>query len=162
MSESTLTSPSATTAFTDLASLEAAVGSGPYLSPWVTVTQEMIDEFADVTGDPQWIHLDVERAKRESPFGTTIAHGFLTLSLLSNLIGRTISYPTAKMGVNYGFERVRFVSPVPAGAQIQAGFTLQEVKPADIGVQIAWAVEVRVRDAAKPALAAVWLSRVVL
>jgi acyl dehydratase len=158
MSESTVTP----TAFTDLASLEAAVGAGPLVSPWITVTQTMIDEFAEVTGDRQWIHIDVERAKRESPFGTTIAHGFLTLSLLSQMIGRTIAFPTAKMGVNYGFERVRFISPVASGADIQAAFTLQEVKPADVGVQCAWAVEVRARDAAKPALAAVWLSRVVL
>jgi acyl dehydratase len=122
----------------------------------------MIDEFADVTGDRQWIHVDVERAKRESPFGTTIAHGFLSLSLLSQFMASAIAFPTAKMGVNYGFERVRFISPVRSGSEIQASFTLEEVKPADIGVQCAWAVEVRARDAAKPALAAVWLSRVVL
>jgi acyl dehydratase len=156
MSESTIT------AFNDLASLEAAVGSGPYFSPWITVTQAMIDEFAEITRDPQWIHLDAERAKRESPYGTTIAHGFLTLSLLSWMIGETIDFPTAKMGVNYGFERVRFISAVPSGAELQGAFTLQEVKPADSGVQIAWAVEVRARDAAKPALAAVWLSRIYL
>jgi acyl dehydratase len=148
--------------FRDLAALEAAVGAGPFKSPWITVTQAMIDEFAEVTGDPQWIHIDVERAKRESPYGTTIAHGFLTLSLLSRMIGGTISFPSAKMGVNYGFERVRFISAVPSGAQLQGSFTLQEVKPADVGVQCAWAVEVRARDAAKPALAAVWLSRILL
>jgi acyl dehydratase len=156
MSESTIT------AFNDLAALEAAVGAGPYLSPWITVTQEMINEFAAVTGDPQWIHLDVERAKRESPYGTTIAHGFLTLSLLSQMIGGAIAFPNAKMGVNYGFERVRFISAVPSGAQLQGSFTLKEIKPADVGVQCAWAVEVRARDAAKPVLAAVWLSRIVM
>jgi acyl dehydratase len=153
MSESTIT------AFDDLAALEAAVGKGPYLSPWITITQAMIDEFAELTRDPQWIHLDAERAKRESPYGTTIAHGFLTLSLLSWMIGETIAFPNAKMGVNYGFERVRFISAVPSGAELQGAFTLQEVKPADSGVQCAWAVEMRIRGAAKPALAAVWLSR---
>jgi acyl dehydratase len=156
MSQSTIT------AFEDVAAVEAAVGTGPYLSQWVTVTQAMIDEFAKVTLDPQWIHLDVERAKRESPYGTTIAHGFLTLSLLSHFIETTISFPKAKMGVNYGFEKVRFVSAVPAGSEIQAAFTLQEVKPANPGVQLAWAVEVRVRGAEKPALAAVWLSRIAM
>jgi acyl dehydratase len=156
MSESTIT------AFGDLAALERAVGAGPFPSKWITVTQAMIDEFADVSGDRQWIHVDVERAKRESPFGTTIAHGFLTLSLLSQFMASAIAFPTAKMGVNYGFERVRFISPVPSGAEIQASFTLGEVKPADVGVQCAWSAEVRARDAAKPALAAVWLSRVVL
>ena len=156
MSESTIT------AFSDLAALERAVGAGPFVSKWITVTQAMIDEFAEVSGDRQWIHVDVERAKRESPFGTTIAHGFLTLSLLSQFMASAIAFPTAKMGVNYGFERVRFISPVPSGAEIQASFTLGEVKPADVGVQCAWSAEVRARDAAKPALAAVWLSRVVL
>jgi acyl dehydratase len=156
MSESTIT------AFNDLAALEAAVGAGPFRSPWVSVTQAMIDEFAQVTGDRQWIHLDVERAKRESPYGTTIAHGFLTLSLLSQMMAGAVAFPNAKMGVNYGFERVRFIAPVPAGAEIQASFMLQEVKPADPGVQCAWAVEVRSRDGAKPALAAVWLSRIVM
>jgi acyl dehydratase len=150
------------TAFEDLASLERAVGTGPYLSDWVTVTQQMIDDFAAVTLDPQWIHIDAERAKRESPYGTTIAHGFLTLSLLSHFIATAIAFPNAKMGVNYGFEKVRFVSAVPSGAELQASFTLQEVKPADPGVQLAWAVEVRARDAAKPALAAVWLSRIMM
>jgi len=156
MSESTLT------AFEDVASLERAVGAGPFYSPWITVTQKMIADFAEVTGDRQWIHLDVERAKRESPFGTTVAHGFLTLSLLSQMIAGAIAFPKAKMGVNYGFERVRFISPVPAGAEIRGAFTLQDVKPADSGVQLAWGVEVAARDAAKPALAAVWLSRIVM
>jgi acyl dehydratase len=156
MNESTIT------AFEDLSALERAVGAGPFLSRWVPVTQAMIDEFAEITGDRQWIHLDLERAKRESPYGTTIAHGFLTLSLLSQMIGSTIAFPTAKMGVNYGFERVRFISPVPSGSELQGSFTLREVKPADIGVQCAWAVEVNARGGTKPVLAAVWLSRVLL
>jgi acyl dehydratase len=156
MNESTITS------FGDLASLERAVGGEAFRSRWIPVTQAMIDDFAEITGDRQWIHLDVERAKRESPYGTTVAHGFLTLSLLSQMIGSAIAFPTAKMGVNYGFERVRFISPVPAGSELQGAFTLQEVKAAEVGVQCAWAVEVRARGAAKPVLAAVWLSRVLL
>lgn len=153
-------SDSTVTAFSDIASLERAVGGPAYLSEWVTVTQKMIDEFAEVTIDPQWIHVDAERAKKESPYGTTIAHGFLTLSLLSHFIETAVSFPNAKMGINYGFEKVRFVSAVPSGTELQAAFTLAEMKPAEGGVQLAWAVEVRGRGAAKPALAAVWLSRI--
>ena len=152
----------AKTVYGSIDALEAGVGQVAGQSPWVTVTQDMIDRFADVTLDRQWIHVDVDRANRESPFGTPIAHGFLTLSLLSHLIAETIAFPNAKLSINYGFERVRFVSPVPVGSAIAATFTLQDVTRNEQGAQIAWAVEVRARDAAKPALAAVWLSRVVM
>jgi len=145
--------------FRDIAELESAVGTHVADSPWITVTQEMIDKFAEVTGDRQWIHVDVERAERESPFGAPIAHGFLTLSLLSTMIQRSLRVENLAMSVNYGFERVRFVSPVRVGSEIRASLTVGEVKRTEDGAQVTWNVEVRVRDAERPALVAAWLGR---
>ncbi len=147
--------------FRTVGELEAAVGGPPAQSGWHTVTQPMIDVFADVTRDRQWIHLERERASRESPFGTTIAHGLLVLSLLPALIHECVELPPVRLGINYGFDRVRFVSPVPAGAEIMGRFTLAEIKPAADMVSLSWQVELALRDAAKPALAATWLVRLV-
>ncbi len=122
----------------------------------------MIDDFAELTGDRQWIHLDAERARRESPYGTTVAHGFLTLSLLSTLIQGTLGFPFARASINYGFDRVRFLAPVPAGSAIRGVFALASVRRNAGGADIAWNAEVELRDAAKPALAATWLSRVIV
>ena len=146
--------------FTSVADLERMRGQRVGESAWRTVTQALVDEFARVSGDHQWIHVDPERARRESPFGTTIAHGFLTLSLLSSLSAEVISMPNARMGVNYGFDRVRFVAPVPVGSEIRGTFAIEDVRPVDGGAQITWRVEVEVRDAPKPALSALWLTRV--
>ncbi len=145
--------------FANVAELEAARGTRVGASAWFTVSQALIDEFARVINDPQWIHIDPERARRESPLGTTIAHGFLTLSLLSTLIAECVSMPTARMSLNYGFDRVRFVSPVPSGAQIRGVFTLEDVRPIPGGAQATWRAEVEVRDAPRPALSALWLTR---
>ena len=150
------------TRFEDVEALERAVGAPPLRSPWVTVTQAMIDDFAALTGDRQWIHLDVERARRESPYGTTIAHGFLTLSLLPTLIHQTLTFPFAKLAINYGFDRVRFLAPVPAESAIRGAFTVASVRRNATGADLAWDVQVEVRDSPKSALAATWLSRVVL
>ena len=98
--------------------LRSLVGQEVGVSEWIEVTQSMINAFADVTRDKQWIHIDTERAARESPFGTTIAHGFLTLSLLSHLHGQAVSvHAEQKMAINYGLNRVRFPHPVPAGSR---------------------------------------------
>ncbi len=148
--------------FDDLAALERAVGEPALRSAWLTVTQAMIDDFAELTGDRQWIHLDAERARRESPYGTTIAHGFLTLSLLSRLIQSTLAFPFAAASINYGFDRVRFLAPVPAGSALRGAFALAAVKRFPGGADIVWNAEVELRDAAKPALAATWLSRVIV
>ena len=148
--------------FSSIADLERVRGQHVGESAWLTVTQQMIDDFASVTGDHQWIHIDPERARRESPLGTTIAHGFLTLSLLSKLIGECVRMEGAVMSLNYGFDRVRFVSPVPVNAQIRGTFVLHDVRAIEGGgAQLTWRAEVELRDAAKPALAALWLSRVV-
>jgi acyl dehydratase len=146
--------------FTSVADLERMHGERVGESAWRTVTQELIDEFAHVSGDHQWIHVDPERARRESPLGTTIAHGFLTLSLLSSMTAEVISMPTARLSLNYGFDRLRFVSPVPVGSEIRGTFAIEDVRPLDDGAQITWRAEVEIRDAAKPALAALWLTRV--
>ncbi len=128
------------------------------MSPWVEVTQERIDTFAKAIDDFQWIHVDPSRA-RESPFGGTIAHGFLTLSLLSHLSERTFSFSDRRMGVNYGLNRVRFTAPVPSGSRVRARFTLAKYEPLDGGVQVTWNTVVEIEGAGKPALIAEWTGR---
>ena len=113
-------------AFGNLEELAAKVGQEVVVSDWLEVTQERINQFADATGDHQWIHVDVERARRESPFGTTIAHGFLTLSLLSHFLNNSLEFGNSKMGVNYGCNRLRFTAPVKAGSRLRARFKLKE------------------------------------
>ena len=139
--------------------LASRVGQEVGVSPWVAVDQARIDTFAKAIDDFQWIHVDPERAKG-SPFGGTIAHGFLTLSLLSHLSERTFSFSDRRMGVNYGLNRVRFTSPVPAGARVRARFTLAKFEPIEgNGVQVTWNVTVEIEGKDKPALVAEWLGR---
>jgi acyl dehydratase len=136
--------------------LRSLAGQEVGASDWVQVTQDMINRFADVTGDHQWIHVDVERAKRETPFGSTIAHGFLTVSLLPDLSRRALEVRgDFKMRINYGFNRLRFVSPVPAGAKIRGRFTPLNVTDNEV----IWQVTVEVEGQQKPALVAEWLGR---
>jgi acyl dehydratase len=148
------------TVFSNVADLLRARGEPIGESAWVTVTQQMIDEFARLSNDHQWIHVDPDRARRESPLGTTIAHGFLTLSLLSSMIAQCVRFENVRASYNYGFDRVRFVAPVPVGAQIRGGFAVEDVREIAGGADITWRVEVQVRDAPKPALSALWLTRV--
>ena len=142
-----------------LRELEQRVGQEVGVSPWVEITQERIDTFARAIEDFQWIHVDPERA-RASPFGGTIAHGFLTLSLLSHLSEMTFGFADRRMGINYGLNRVRFTSPVPVGARVRARFTLQKFEKIEgDGVQVTWSVLVEREGADKPALVAEWLGR---
>ena len=130
------------------------------VSQWCAVTQEMIDAFAEVSGDRQWIHTDVERARAESPFGATVAHGFLTLSLLTRLVAEAVAVSGEfRMGVNYGFDRVRFPAPVLAGSRVRARVTVKAVKESETHVEITWGVIVERECGGKPALAADWLVR---
>jgi acyl dehydratase len=139
--------------------LEQRVGEEVAVSPWIEITQERIDTFAKAIDDHQWIHVDRERAKG-SPFGGTIAHGFLTLSLLSHLSERTFSFSDRRMGVNYGLNRVRFTAPVPSGSRVRARFTLQKFEQlADGGIQVTWATVVEREGSDKPVLVAEWLGR---
>lgn len=147
--------------FTSLAELQRLRGERVGESAWLAIAQERVDEFARITNDRQWIHVDPERARRESPLGTTIAHGFLTLSLLSSMVEECVAFPTARMAFNYGFDRVRFVAPVPVGSQIRGTFALEDVRETDGGADMTWRVGVEIRDAPKPALVALWLTRVI-
>ena len=134
------------------------VGNEVAVSDWVEVSQERIDAFAAATGDDQWIHVDPERARRDSPYGTTVAHGFLTLSLLPYLI-REIEIRDVRMGINYGLNRVRFTGPVPAGSRVRARFRLDAAEPIEGGVQSLWTVTVECEGHPKPALVAEWITR---
>ena len=129
------------------------------VSDWVEVTQEMIDGFAESTGDYQWIHVDTDRAESESVFGSTIAHGFLTLSLLSKFLNETIDLGRSKMGINYGLNRVRFTAPVRVDSRLRARFYLEDVVDIPDGVQLVWAVTIEIEGESKPALVAEWLTR---
>jgi acyl dehydratase len=143
-----------------IAELKSLVGQAIGTSDWFTVTQAHIDSFADVTGDRQWIHVDKERARTASPFGTTIAHGFLTLSLLSQLHAQAVQiHGDFKLAINYGLNRVRFPSPVPAGSRIRAQSTLQSVEDIPGGIQVVWLVTVEIEGHPKPALVAEWVVR---
>jgi acyl dehydratase len=144
--------------------MRARAGQEVGVSPWHAVTQDMIDRFAEVTDDHQFIHTDPVRAKAETPFGGTIAHGFLTLSLLSLLAREAL--PRLKdraMGINYGFDRVRFMAPVKSGARVRGRFTLTEVVDrAEKLVMFRYAVSIEIEGGAKPALTADWLTLAVV
>ena len=143
-------------------SLETFVASiGTELtSPWRTVTQRMIDLFADATDDHQFIHVDPERAAAEAPFGGTIAHGFLTLSLLSAFAFETVPpLEGAGMGINHGFESVRFIAPVKTGSRIRARFRLADVKVRRSGwIEVTNEVSIDIENSLKPALTARWVT----
>jgi acyl dehydratase len=135
--------------FSSAAELLAASGTELGPSGWHRVTQEMIDAFADATGDHQWIHVDRERAAA-GPFGTTVAHGFLTLALIPVLLRDILAVPGARLAVNYGLERVRFPAPLPAGSEIRARVRITAVSAEDGRVRMHSAVTIAARDAAKP------------
>jgi acyl dehydratase len=142
----------------DIAELSALVGTHLGYSDYRTVTQEEVNLFADATGDHQWIHVDPVRAAA-GPFGRTIAHGYMTLSLLPVLLGGLMKVDGVTMGVNYGTNKVRFPSPVPVGSEIRAGATLASVEDVNGGVQIVMDVVVEVKDATKPSCVAQIVSR---
>jgi acyl dehydratase len=143
-----------------LEELRSLTGREVAVGDWFEIAQDRINIFADATGDHQWIHLDADRAKAESPYGTTIAHGFLTLSLLSHLLANTVKirFPV-KMGINYGLNKVRFPAPVPAGARIRARATLGALDEISGGHQLTWNVTIEREGGDKPCCAAEWLVR---
>lgn len=146
--------------------LEPQLHSEIHVGPWLTIDQERIDRFAEVTGDIQWIHTDPERASRESPYGATIAHGFLTLSLLPFLTESNHpdffqkNYPGMRMRVNYGLNRVRFPAPVVVGSLIRARTVLHAFEKAGEAVQIVYLITVEIEGGAKPACVAEFIARV--
>ncbi len=142
-----------------LRELEGREGEEIGVSPWLEITQERVDTFARAIDDFQWIHVDPERAAK-SQFGGTIAHGFLTLSILSHLAERTFSFSDRRMGINYGLNRVRFTSPVKTGARVRARFTLNRLdKLEGDGVQVLWNVTMEAEGQQKPVLVAEWIGR---
>jgi acyl dehydratase len=134
--------------------VQGLVGQHLGYSGWLEVTQEQVDQFAEATGDHQWIHVDPERAKKESPFGGPIAHGYLTLSLLPSLVPQIVEISGFRMGVNYGTEKVRFPSPVPVGARIRAGATMEAATPFEGGIQMSLGVTIEIEGGSKPAMVA--------
>ncbi len=149
----------AQTTLAGLDAVRAAVGTHLGYSDWTTVTQERVNQFADATGDHQWIHVDVERAKAESPFGGPIAHGYLTLSLSNELLPQIVEVQGISMGVNYGVDKIRFPSPVPVGSRVRAGAELVEVSDVPGGLQTLVRITIEVEGASKPACVIDSLSR---
>lgn len=142
-----------------LADLAALVGQEVVVSAWVTITQQRIQQFADATGDQQWIHVDVERA-RAGPFGAPIAHGFLTLSLISSFFDTSLQVRQVRMGVNYGLNRVRFMAPVPVDSRLRGRLRLDKAEPIDNGgLQTTWTVSIEREGADKPVCVAESLAR---
>ena len=139
--------------------LKSLIGQEVAVTDWFNITQERINLFADATGDHQWIHLDAERCKKESPYGTTIAHGFLTLSLLPLIMQSAVSMPDSKLSVNYGLNKVRFPSPVPVGSKLRGRMMLQDVEDIEGGVQITWKVTIEREGSDKPVCIAESIAR---
>jgi acyl dehydratase len=145
--------------FQTIEELAALVGQEVAVSDWITITQEQVNLFAQATGDHQWIHVDVERA-RSGPFGGPIAHGFLTLSMLPRFFESTFAIANSRMGVNYGLNKVRFTAPVPVGSRLRARMKLLSLVPIDNnGSQMAWEVTVEREGSDKPVCIAESLSR---
>ncbi len=141
-----------------LQDLQAEVGREIGLSDWITVDQQRIDQFAQATGDHQWIHVDPARAAK-GPFGTTVAHGFLTLSLLPELTAAAFDVSDVRMGVNYGLNKVRFTNPVPAGGRVRGRFVLQAYEPIEGGAQMTVTATIELEGSSKPACVAESIAR---
>jgi len=147
--------------------LKGLIGQEVAVSDWTEITQQQVNLFAEATGDHQWIHVDVERAKSESPFGAPVAHGFLTLSLLPMLMANAIEMSDVKMGVNYGLNKVRFTAPVPVGSRVRARVTLVAMEalpplpnaPTLTGAQMTWAVTIEREGQDRPVCVAESISR---
>jgi acyl dehydratase len=145
--------------FQTLAELATHVGQEVAVSDWITVTQQQVNQFAEATGDHQWIHVDVEKAKA-GPFGAPIAHGFLTLSMLPRFFESSFEIVESRMGVNYGLNKVRFTAPVPVGSRLRARMKLLACDPIDNhGVQMTWEVTVEREGSAKPVCIAESIAR---
>ena len=147
--------------FNTLAELAALAGQEITVTDWYEVTQQHINQFADATGDHQWIHVDAERSKT-GPFGATIAHGYLTLSLLAGFFDRAISVKDVRMGINYGLNKVRFMAPVPVNSRLRVRIELMEATPIEGGMQMAWKCTIEREGQEKPVCVAEPLSRLYL
>lgn len=140
--------------FNTLEDVASRVGEEVFLTDWVTITQERINQFAQATGDFQWIHVDAQRAAKSSPFGSTIAHGFLTLSLLGKFYEDHLSLPFCEMGINYGLNKVRFTQPVRVNSQVRGRFVLAKLENISGGIQLTFNVLIEIDGLDKPACVA--------
>lgn len=143
----------------NITELQALVGQEIGVSNWVDITQERVNTFGVATNDQQWIHTDPVRAAAESPFGGTVAHGFLTLSLLPGLLQDAVYMEDMRMGLNYGLDKVRFPAPVPVGSRVRGRVTLRSIEPVAGGHQLLWEVTVECEGGSKPACVAEFLMR---
>ena len=143
----------------DVRTLRDRVGQEIALGQWTEISQAQIDQFAEATGDRQWIHVDTARAAAESPFKTTIAHGFLTLSLLSTFLRDAIEFTGIRMAINYGLNKVRFVSPVPSGSRVRPRIVAGAVEETGGAIQVTWTITVEREHHDKPACVAEWIVR---
>ena len=145
---------STSTTFNTLEDVRRHVDQEVFLTDWVVITQERIDQFAQATGDFQWIHVDTERAAKSSPFGCTIAHGFLTLSLLGKFYEAHLSLPFCEMGINYGLNKVRFTQPVRVNSHVRGRFILAKLENISGGIQLTFKVTIEIDGLDKPACVA--------
>jgi acyl dehydratase len=143
----------------NIAALKDRLGQELAVSDWLEVTQDRINQFAAATDDHQWIHIDPIRAAKESPFKTTIAHGFLTLSLISTLARTAMTLPPLRLAINYGVNRVRFVTPVPSGARIRARFSPAAVEETGGSIQVTWSAVIECEHSERPSCVAEWVVR---
>ena len=139
--------------------LRALLGTEVAVSEWVEVTQQKVDKFADATDDHQWIHQDTERCRRDSPFGGPVAHGFLTLSLVSGMFDTALRMVDVRMALNYGLNKVRFPAPVPVGSRLRARMLLKAIEDIEGGAQLVWEVTIECEGGAKPVCVAEVLIR---
>ncbi len=143
----------------DLAELKSLVGQELAVTDWVSVEQERVNQFAEATGDHQWIHLDVVRSQQESPFGGTIAHGFLSLSLIPMLLEQCIDMRDVKMALNYGLNKVRFPSPLLVGRRVRGHISVLSVEDIKDGAQVVWQVTLEAEGSEKPVCVAELITR---
>jgi len=147
------------TRFAGIEDATSQLGQEIGISDWMLIDQNSVNGFAQVTGDQQWIHVDVERARRESPFGGPIAHGYLTLSLLAKFAQECIGVDGIKLAVNYGLNRVRFAAPVKVGSRVRARFILADVEDIQGGAQLVWQATIEIEGGDKPACVAEMVTR---
>ena len=143
----------------DLSTLRERLGKEIAVSDWFDISQDRISTFAEATEDRQWIHIDTARAASESPYGTTIAHGFLTLSMSSALLRNAIRLPVQRLGINYGINRVRFMAAVPSGARIRGRFVPADFQDVEGGYQVVWRITIEREGSDRPCCVAEWIIR---
>ena len=147
-----------TLVFKNIDEFKSMIGKDLPVSDWISVSQEMINDFANATLDKQWVHVDIERAKKESPFKTTIAHGFMSVALLSKFLGDMLQIESVKMGLNYGLNYVRFMNPVPVNSNLRLKSSIKNIETHKQGVKVAFSCSVEIEGEEKPACVAEFLA----